>query len=435
MDTKRINVFWFRRDLRVDDNCGLYHALKEKNPVLAIFVFDTDILDKLNNKSDARVQFIHQRTKEINEKLRKHGSYLKAFHSKPIDAFKALINDYSIDKVFINHDYEPSAKMRDKEIKEFLSEQSIDFQTFKDHVIFESLEIVKENDEPYKVYTPYKNKWLETLRENDYQAYPSEDLSGNFFLSDGDDFPTLEEIGFKPSDIKIPNAEFDKDLITEYDKKREYPAERGTSRLGIHLRHGTVSIRKAVKNALHINKVWLQELIWREFYMMILDNFPKVVYMEFNPKYKNFPWKYDEKNFEKWCSGKTGYPIVDAGMRQLNETGYMHNRVRMITASFLTKHLLIDWRWGEAYFSEKLLDYELASNNGGWQWAAGCGTDAQPYFRIFNPTEQTKKFDPRQKYIKKWVPELNSFDYPNPIIDHKFARNRAIETFKKALQQ
>jgi len=418
----------------LDDNCGLYHALKDNLPVLPVFIFDTEILDKLMDRRDTRVEFIHKQVGQLAHEFQKYGSGIEVFYGKPIEAFRTFTKKFNVKKVFTNCDYEPYTKKRDVEISDLLKLSNIEFHTYKDQVIFEALEIAKEDGDPYKVYTPYKEQWLKKNNQLGIAHYPSQTLLSNLFKTKTTTLPDLKAIGFKHTDMPIPETTIDKKIISEYDKQRNYPAKNGTSRLGIHLRHGTISIRKAVDIASQYNKIWLQELIWREFYMMILDNFPRVVDEEFNLKYKKFPWKYDEENFKKWCKGKTGYPIVDAGMRELNQTGHMHNRVRMITASFLTKHLLIDWRWGEAYFAGKLLDYELASNNGGWQWAAGCGTDAQPYFRIFNPAEQAKKFDPKGEYVRKWVPELNSFHYPNPIIDHKFARQRAIETFKTALQ-
>lgn len=430
----KINVFWFRRDLRLEDNKGLYEALSGPIPVMPVFIFDSQILDQLDHPDDARVTFIHQSVKELYHRLKKLGSALFVFHGRPVDVFKTLLAQHEIAEVYTNKDYEPYARQRDGEVAALLKSNNIPFLPFKDHVIFESLEVARENGEPYRVYTPYKNRWMTLLSQNHIAEYPSETLAARFLKTAHSYFPTLGDIGFTASTIEIPALKLDEHVLRAYDKTRDFPAAQGTSRLGVHLRHGTLSIRKAVKEAMRLNKVWLQELIWREFYIMILDNFPNVAHQEFNPKYRSMPWRHDEDQFRRWCEGTTGYPIVDAGMRELNATGYMHNRVRMITASFLTKHLLIDWRWGEAYFAQRLLDYELASNNGGWQWAGGCGTDAQPYFRIFNPYEQARKFDPKGQYIKKWVKEINTGNYPDPIIDHKFARERAIATFKKALE-
>ncbi|MBK6266338.1 deoxyribodipyrimidine photo-lyase [Marivirga sp. S37H4] len=431
---EKLNIFWFRRDLRLFDNTGLYYAQNEKKPVLPIFIFDTEILNDLVDKKDARVSFIHHTLKEIDLQLKKLGSGLLILHGKPEEVFEKLIKDYEIDTVFTNRDYEPYAKERDQKIDDLLKKNGIDFLDFKDHVIFEEKEILNGSEEPYKVFTPYKNKWLESLKNNQLQPFDVQ-LSVDKFYQFEPEFPDLESIGFEKSTIEIADKSYPEEIIKKYDKLRDYPAKNGTSRLGIHLRFGTISIRQAVKKAQALNDTWLNELIWREFYSMILGNFPHVMNAAFKSKYDAIPWRNEEEDFEKWCQGKTGYPIVDAGMRELNSTGYMHNRVRMITASFLTKHLLIDWRWGEAYFAEKLLDYELSSNNGGWQWAAGTGTDAQPYFRIFNPYSQTDKFDKENKYIKKWIPELNTKEYPEPMVDHKFARQRALDTYKQALDQ
>jgi deoxyribodipyrimidine photo-lyase len=431
--SKKINIFWFRRDLRLHDNTGLYHALKSGLPILPVFIFDKDILQKLEMKDDARVMFIHDEIVRINDSLKKAGGGLFVKHAFPADVFLQLTDEHEINEVYCNHDSEPYAKKRDEEIENLLKDRGVTFKSFKDQVIFQGNEILNNQGEPYKVFTPYKKKWLSEFSDENIESYASEKLISKMNAPGSGPIPTLEDMDFKRSGIRIPGRKFDIALIKSYKKNRNFPAKEGTSRLGIHLRHGTVSIREAVRRGLDYSDTWLNELIWREFYMMILDHFPHVVDRSFNSKYDHIPWINDEENFSRWCEGKTGYPIVDAGMRQLNRTGYMHNRVRMITASFLTKHLLIDWRWGEAYFAEKLLDYELASNNGGWQWAAGTGTDAQPYFRVFNPDSQTEKFDPDLEYVKEWVPEINSEKYPKPIIDHTFARKRAIETYKKAI--
>lgn len=427
-----ISIFWFRRDLRLYDNTALYYALQENQPILPLFIFDSEILDDLKDKSDARVNFIHDQLTEINEQLKKIGSGVLVKHGKPEEVFKTLIEEYNIQSVFTNRDYEPYALERDQKIDNILQQKGIGFYDFKDHVIFEKDEILTGGNEPYKVFTPFKNKWLEKLESGHIHPYKIHLKSENFHQFEPE-FPSLEDIGFKKSEVPIPAKEYNKSIIKKYDKERDFPAKNGTSRLGIHLRFGTISIREAVAHAQKLNDTWLNELIWRDFYSMILANFPHVVNNAFKAKYDAIPWRNSKEDFQKWCEGKTGYPIVDAGMRELNQTGYMHNRVRMIVASFLTKHLLIDWRWGEAYFAEKLLDYELASNNGGWQWAAGTGTDAQPYFRIFNPYTQTDKFDKNKAYIKKWIPEIITSDYPEPMVDHKEARQRALDTYKSAL--
>lgn len=440
-----INIFWFRRDLRLDDNAGLYHALKGENPVLPIFIFDTNILDDLEDKKDARVEFLHDTLSDMSKELKDLGSDILIKNGEPTSVWKELLDAYKIGKVFTNHDFEPYAKDRDKKVRELLENEDIEFETFKDHVIFEKDEVVKDDGDPYVVFTPYSKKWKQKLMskvedgdsvgKTSYflKAYPTEDYFSNFYQTETFDNPSLEDIGFEPTDIEIPSKEVTRGVIRNYKENRNFPAKDGTSRLGIHFRFGTISIRNKARKALDLSETFVNELIWRDFYAMILSHFPKVVGNAFREKYEAVEWRNNEAEFEAWCQGKTGYPIVDAGMRELNGSGYMHNRVRMITASFLTKHLLIDWRWGEAYFAKKLLDFDLASNNGGWQWAAGCGTDAAPYFRIFNPTSQQEKFDKHKKYIKQWVPEFGTDDYPEPIVDHKFARQRCLDTYKKAL--
>tara|TARA_R110001599_G_scaffold341328_1_gene562319 strand:- start:22832 stop:24136 length:1305 start_codon:yes stop_codon:yes gene_type:complete len=429
----KINIFWFRRDLRFEDNTALYYALKENLPVLPIFIFDKNILDKLENKQDARVQFIQNTVAEMNDKLGTKGSKLKTFYSTPIEAYKALTAEYEIETVFTNRDYEPYATDRDQQIERFLREKGIGFYTFKDHVIFEKEEIVSGNGTFYKVFTPYSKTWLEKYSKNKPSILPDCLNTDNWHQTTNEPIHSLTQIGFQKTEINIPLNNLKEELIRKYDQIRDFPAQDATSRLGVHLRFGTISIRQLAEKASSINQTFLNELIWRDFYAMILANNPQVANSAFKLKYDQIPWLHDEDGFQKWCDGITGYPIVDAGMRQLNKTGFMHNRVRMIVASFLTKHLLIDWRWGEAYFAEKLLDFDLASNNGGWQWAAGTGTDAQPYFRIFNPESQTKKFDPELNYIRKWLPEYGTQNYPKPIVDHKFARQRALDTYKVAL--
>ena len=431
-----MNIFWFRRDLRVNDNAGLYHALKEGQPVMPVFIFDTNILDDLEDNNDARVNFIHNSLVELNEKLITMGSGLQVFHGTPEHVFDKIISEFNVEKVFTNTDYELYATERDNNIKLLLRKRGISFYSYKDQVIFEKNEIVKEDGSPYVVFTPYSRKWKSVLNDFYLREYPSEKYFRNFYQFFPAEIPSLESIGFKKSNLQIPTKDVPDSIIKNYKNERDFPGEDGTSRLGIHLRFGTISIRELVRYVKNISEVYLNELIWREFYQMVLFHFPHVSRGEaFKKEYDRIEWRNDEREFLLWCQGKTGYPMVDAGMRQLNETGFMHNRVRMVTASFLTKHLLIDWRWGEAYFARLLLDYDFASNNGGWQWSAGSGCDASPYFRIFNPTAQAKKFDPELKYIKKWVPELNSFSYPAPIVEHDSARQRCLLVFGKALMK
>ena len=429
-----LTLFWFRRDLRLEDNAGLYHALKNHENVQALFIFDTDILDLLQDKKDRRLVFIREALENIQKQLAGLGSSLLVRTGKPRDVWKSLLHEYSIANVYANTDYEPYARERDREIADMLRSRGISFHAFKDQVIFEQDEVLKSDGTPYVVFTPYKNAWQQKLNGFYRQSYPTEQYFRHFHKSELFPVPTLEQLGFESFSPSLPHSDLDEGLVREYAQKRDFPAVPGTSRLGIHLRFGTVSIRKLVSSALELSEVWLSELIWREFYMMILYKFPHVVGNSFHREYDRIQWRNNEGEFALWCAGKTGYPMVDAGMRELNGTGFMHNRLRMVTASFLTKHLLIDWRWGEAYFASRLNDYELASNNGGWQWAAGTGCDAAPYFRIFNPYEQAKKFDPQGEYVRKWVPELLTKDYPPPVVDHKFARECCLEAYKKAVK-
>ncbi len=431
-----VNIFWFRRDLRLTDNAGLYHALKSNNPVLPIFIFDTNILDKLADKADRRVAFIHAALEEMQHELIKMKSSLQVFYGTPIDALGKILSIYTIDKVFTNHDYEPYAKERDAAVASLLKTKGASLHTFKDQVIFEKDEVIKDDGKPYTVFTPYSRKWKATLTEFHFKAYPTEKYFNNFYKQAAQTISSLESMGFIKTEEAFPSAALNKELVKKYQQQRNFPAIAGTSKLGVHLRFGTVSIRQLARQCTGLSETFLNELIWRDFYQMILWHFPHTgMGKAFKPAYDFIEWRDDEDAFEKWCAGQTGYPIVDAGMRELNATGFMHNRVRMIVASFLTKHLLIDWRWGEAYFAEKLLDFDLAANNGGWQWAAGSGCDAAPYFRIFNPYLQTQKFDPKLEYIRKWVPEFEGFDYVKPIVQHELARKRCLEVYSKALKK
>ena len=431
---ENVNVFWFRRDLRVDDNHGLFQALNAGLPVVPVFIFDPAILAHFPNPNDARLTFIHQNLSALDSEFCKYGSSLQVYSSSPEVVFGRLSSKYSIQSVYANTDYEPEAISRDEKVAQILQTKGIEFHSFKDQIVFHKNEVAKPDGTPYTVFTPYSKKWKERLSIHPMRLFESEKLLPKLKHLSSDYFPELNEIGYQVQNLKFPVKNFDQFLIEKYAKYRDFPAENGTSLLGVHLRFGTISIRKLTQFALLHSEVFLNELIWRNFYMDILWHFPHAAGKSFKPAYDFIPWRNDEAEFERWCSGQTGYPLVDAGMRELNETGYMHNRVRMVVASFLTKHLLIDWRWGEAYFASKLLDYELASNNGGWQWASGSGCDAAPYFRVFSPELQTKKFDPQMKYIRKWVPEFETVSYPKPMVDHTFARNRAIETYKKALK-
>lgn len=427
-------IFWFRRDLRLEDNAGLYHALKQGKPVLPIFIFDTEILDKLDDKSDRRLVFIHQTLEKLHQQLVRLGSGLRVLHGKPLDVWKALAEEFSVSSVYTNHDYEPYARKRDTEIALFLKEKGIELFTYKDQVIFEKDEVSKENGKPYTVFTPYKSKWREKLNPFYLKSYPTETYWGNFSKEPKKaGLPTLESIGFKDFPFEYPVYSLSENLMQHYADRRDIPSLPATSRLSVHLRFGTVSVREIFSKTLPLSEAWTNELIWREFYMQILWHFPQVEKGSFKPEYDRIAWDNNELFFQRWCDGKTGFPLVDAGMRELNLSGFMHNRVRMVAASFLTKHLFIDWRWGEAYFASKLIDYDLSANNGGWQWAAGTGTDAAPYFRIFNPAEQLRKFDPHFVYVKRWVTEFGTASYREPIVDHKWARERCLEGYKKGL--
>lgn len=425
-------IFWFRRDLRLEDNTALDAALRSGLPVLPVFIFDSNILSDLK-KDDARVSFIYSTLSVINNRLRNLGSGFHIVRGNPSTEWKKLIRDFNPGAVYFNRDYEPYARERDTAVEKILTEAKVEVRSFKDQVIFEGNEILKPDGKPYTVFTPYSRKWLQKYREQGTVPVTAGKEYYHNFLKHDSAFPRLEEIGFMKSKIMV--RPHDLSVIPDYDKYRNDPAADRTSYLSPHLRFGTVSIRKVAQKAAGENPAFLNELIWREFFMQILYHFPYVVTGNFRSVYDNIEWRNDEKEFRKWCNGETGYPIVDAGMRQLNETGWMHNRVRMIVSGFLCKDLLIDWRWGEAYFAEKLLDYELSSNNGNWQWAAGTGCDAAPYFRVFNPDAQQKKFDPENLYVKRWVKDFGKIGYPKKIVDHDFARERAIEAYRSGIRK
>ncbi len=432
--TTPVTFFWHRRDLRIEDNAGLHKALLANHPVLPVFIFDTTILNKLEDRHDRRVQFIYQEVQRLKQTYQTHGSDLLVFYGEPLAVWQHILEQFNVAEVHTNRDYEPYAKERDKAILDVLELAGIPFKGSKDHVIFEKNEVVKPDGLPYTVFTPYMKRWKENLnRVNGLESYPSEGHLHRLQTTEPLAMPSLAEMGFVATAFEFPGREANVDIIRKYDTQRDIPAIQGTSRLSLHLRFGTVSIRALARIAQKTNEKWLNELIWRDFYQMILYHFPHSAEHAFRAKYDQVPWRTAPEEFERWCTGNTGYPLVDAGMRELNATGFMHNRVRMVTASFLTKHLLIDWRLGERYFAAKLLDFDLASNVGGWQWAAGSGCDAAPYFRVFNPSAQQEKFDPNAQYIKKWIPEYGTPSYPAPMVDHTFARKRAIDTYKEAL--
>ncbi|HRW75527.1 MAG: deoxyribodipyrimidine photo-lyase [Lewinellaceae bacterium] len=437
-------LFWFRRDLRVQDNHGLYRALTSGLPVIGCFIFDEHILSSLEDKDDARVTFLHDTIHDLQEQIDARGGTLIVEYGKPEELIPRILDEYHIQKVYFNHDDEPYALQRDQFIAEHCQRHQISLYSFKDHLIFERDEVLKKDGLPYTVFTPYANAWknrleLAGLDQDGYplalSAFPSEHPSYPWKKVNSSRIPSLDSMGFVASEKEFPPREVKTSLIRQYGDQRDYPSAQGTSRLGIHFRFGTISIREKARKAYHLSQTFLNELIWRDFYAMILHHFPHVVNGAFRTPYDQIEWRNDEDDFRKWCMGMTGYPLVDAGMRQLNATGFMHNRVRMVVASFLTKHLLINWQWGEAYFARKLLDYDLASNNGGWQWAAGCGTDAAPYFRIFNPDAQQKKFDPKFTYIQSWLPEWGSASYPPPMVDHAFARQRCLKVYQEGLNR
>lgn len=439
-----LTLFWFRRDLRLEDNKGLYHALQNEGNVVGLFIFDSLILDDLEDKDDARVTFLHDRLLELKSLLASFGGSLIVRFGKPLEVFTGLLNELPIRSVYTNRDWEPYALDRDASISKLLHDKGVVLQHFKDHLIFDKDEVLKSDGKPYTVFTPYSKAWkarmkseLEPVNSSTgvFFHYPSEELKDRWATFPAEDMPSLSSMGFVRSSLAFPESVVNRKLIREYDEKRNFPAIRGTSRLGLHFRFGTISIREKARNALELNETFLNELIWRDFYAMVLAQFPHVVGLSFKPEYDRIAWINNERDIEAWKMGKTGYPIVDAGMRELAATGFMHNRVRMITASFLTKHLLVDWRIGEAWFARKLLDFDLASNNGGWQWAAGCGTDAAPYFRIFSPAAQQEKFDPHYTYVRQWVPEWGTSAYVKPIVDHKTARERCLATYKLALSK
>lgn len=431
---KPVNIFWFRRDLRLSDNHALFIALTSGLPVLPVFIFDKIILKNLS-PDDKRMSFIFQAIENMNDLLIQYNTSIQVNTGIPIEILERLTYSYTVNCVFANHDYEPYAIDRDLQIMKMLSEKGVLFKTFKDQVIFEKNEITKLSGEPYTVFTPYSRRWLGKLKEDRkyLQIWNSENYLLNFIQAPENLQVSLNDIGFKEIKGLFQPFILNRNVLETYDKTRDIPSSDTTSKASAHLRFGTVSVRYLVARAIEINAVWLNEFIWREFFMQILWHFPDVVHQAFNPKYQFINWANNEKEFESWCKGMTGYPLVDAGMRELNETGFMHNRVRMVTAGFLVKHLLINWQWGEAYFADKLLDFELSSNNGNWQWAAGTGCDAAPYFRIFNPYTQAEKFDPQQKYIKKWLPEYGTTKYAKPIIEHNSARLRCLKVYKASL--
>lgn len=431
-------VFWFRRDLRLHDNAGLYHALKNQSQVQPVFIFDTDILADLPNRADRRVDFIHQALQHLEGQLHKHGARLAVYSGTPAQAFERILQDFHVKAVYTNTDYEPAALERDMQVQRWLAERGVALHSFKDQVVFEKSEVVKDNGQPYTVFTPYSRKWKSRLNDFFLGAYPVEKYAHHFLQVEsgwpGQGIPSLEALGFEKTDLTFTLPVLPQTLVREYHLQRDIPAIKGTTHLGIHLRFGIGSIRALAGQARALNETFLNELIWREFFQMLLWHYPASAQQAFKPAYDAIVWRNNPQEFERWKTGTTGYPLVDAGMRELNATGFMHNRVRMLCASFLCKHLLIDWRWGERYFAGLLLDYDLSANVGNWQWAAGSGADAAPYFRIFNPQLQADKFDPQSTYIRRWVPEVGTTSYPQPMVEHTFARQRCLQAYQTALE-
>ena len=434
--TSPVIAVWLRRDLRLFDNHALYKALlraeKEQAKVLPVFIFDRDILDKLEDKDDRRVNFLHNHLTTLKAGLQIEHKDICIMYGDVIDVWSSLIKDHSISAIYCNHDDEPYAKVRDQKVRDMAENQGIDWKDFKDHLIFERDEVTKDDGKPYTVFTPYSKKWRKRLEDEGIPSYPSENHLQHLL-----DFtkatPSLESMGFQSKELTFPENTAENQVLKDYYERRNFPSLKGTTRLGIHLRFGTISIRQLLKQSEDTTSfTFTRELIWRDFYAQILSHFPHVAERAFRPAYDEIAWRNSEEDFDKWCKGETGYSLVDAGMKELLTTGFMHNRVRMLVASFLTKHLLIDWRWGEAWFARHLLDFDLASNNGGWQWASGSGTDAAPYFRIFNPITQADKFDKDGKYRDQFNPGWRDGKFPM-MVDHKMARERALNTYKERL--
>lgn len=431
-------LFWFRRDLRLDDNIGLEAALASGWPVVPVFVYDTDLLSKLEEAADRRVDWLHQCLSVLQTAFVDIGTSLVVYNGRVNEAFEGWLSRFDVKAVYTNRDYEPAALRRDEAVRQLLLAAGVPLHTFKDQVVAEPHEVLKVDGSPYTVFTPYAKAWktvvarITSERSRKASLTPTEWMTGFCPLAP-ETLPSLEALGFKPTGVVYAPPVIDEARIAAYHQWRDMPSVEGTTRLGVHLRFGTVSVRRLVGLALRLNETWLNELIWREFFMSILYHFPKVEHGAFKPAYDAIAWCDDEAAFQRWCEGRTGFPLVDAGMRELNATGWMHNRVRMVVAGFLVKDLLIDWRWGETYFGNRLMDFDLAANNGNWQWAAGTGCDAVPYFRVFNPEQQRLRWDPQGLYVKRWVPEWGTSDYPAPMVDHAQARERALQVYKAAL--
>jgi len=433
----KITIFWHRRDLRFADNAGLAAALQSGHPVLPLFIYDQTILEKLP-PDDARLTFIFDQVERLAHEAREAGGGFLARYGKTEAVFEALLKAYDVAAVYTNEDYEPYATERDAVIAKLVEKHGAEFKAFKDQVIFAKDEVLTKNGKPSKVFGAYSKAWQAKVTPDDFKPHPSARLFKKENLASpqkGDaSRPTLKEMGFERHEQWTPPAHLPPAKVVEnYDQVRDLPAEkRGTTRLSVHLRFGTVSIRQLMQQAQELNNKLLNELIWRDFFMMLLWHFPNTATEAYDPKMRHLPYRDDEAQYRAWCEGRTGYPLVDAGMRQLNATGYLHNRARIATAGFLVKQLFIDWKLGEHYFSEKLLDYDMSNNVGNWQWMAGTGAVAAPWFRVYSPDSQQQQYDPDYEYVKQWVPEFGTDKYPAPIVDHKFGRERALDLIRKS---
>ncbi len=421
-------IVCFRRDLRLSDNTALNAALESGLPVLPVYIFDETTLRTLP-PDDGRLNFIYALLAGMDRDLKKQGSSLRVCRGRSEAVWEKLLREYPCNAVYMNRDYDPGAVDTEDALGQRLRKRNIAFHTFRDRVIVEGDEVVKRDGMPYTVFTPYKRAWLEKFRETDPET--GNGGTGRFYRC-AFPFPGREELGIRASGVRV--RDYTLEHLDRYARDRDIPAADAGSYLGPHLRFGSVSIRRIVRSLNTKHEVFLSELIWREFFMQILLHYPRVLHANFREKYNGIAWRNNDNEFERWCKGETGYPLVDAGMRQLNRTGYMHNRVRMVAASFLCKDLLTDWRRGEEYFSRKLLDYEPASNNGNWQWAAGTGCDAAPFFRIFNPVTQQKRFDKALRYVRTWIPGYEEGRYLNPVVEHRAARERALSAYKAGMK-
>ncbi|TGE15405.1 cryptochrome/photolyase family protein [Hymenobacter elongatus] len=435
----KIVLFWHRRDLRLHDNAGLAVALQSGLPVVPLFIYDREILDQLPSRRDARVTFIYDEVERLGRQTEQAGGTFLAFYGRPLEVFAQLVQHYEVAGVYTNEDYEPYAAVRDAAIAELIKPAGTEFRVFKDQVIFAKNEILSKSGTPPRVFGAYSKTWLAALRDEHLVPYPSTEhfVESNLMpLAEAAPRPTLEQMGFERYEQFVPAAELPAAaLVSNYHNTRDKPGlVNSSTRRSVHLRFGTLSVRELMQQAKELNPKLLNELIWRDFFMMILWHYPFTATESYDPRLRLVPYRNNEDEFRAWCEGRTGYPLVDAGMRELNQTGYMPNRARIAAAGFLVKHLLIDWRWGDRYFADKLLDYDMSQNVGNWQWMAGTGAVAAPWFRVYSPQSQQEQYDTTFDYVRQWIPEFGTRDYPTPIVEHKFARERAIATFRAAYQ-